>query len=99
MGCLWLIRHSEKNLFLHCVDDNFNGAIMRKLSKRQKKMIDTWFNENWDGAGSVTGIGDMPIDTYEKMERLNNHETLWQNAERYVMDKVMSETLGQPQYF
>ena len=64
---------------------------MRQLSKRQKKAIKTWFNENCDSPSGITGIGDMPDELYTKIERLNPHETFWQNANRYIMDKVMDK--------
>ncbi len=64
---------------------------MRKLSKRQKKMIDTWFNENWIGAGSITGAEDIDANLFDAIERLNNFETLWQCMERYVIDKIMNK--------
>lgn len=72
---------------------------MRKLSRRQKKLIDTWFNENWTGADSITGAGDIGADLFDRIERLNNFETLWDCMNIYIMDKVMEKTLGQPQYF
>ncbi len=72
---------------------------MRDLSKRQKKAIKTWFNENWDNPGGVTGIEDMPDELYTKIERLNPHETFWQNAERYITDKIIEKSIGKRQYF
>lgn len=64
---------------------------MRKLSKRQKKMIDTWFSENWNGAGSITGAEDIDADLFDTIERLNNFETFWQCMQGYVMDKIVNK--------
>lgn len=64
---------------------------MRVLNKRQKKMLDEWFATNWTGAGSISGVEDVPATLYEKLESINDHETIWQNINRYIMDKIMDK--------
>ena len=59
---------------------------MRTLNKKQKTAIDKWFNENWHGAGSI-GPDDVPLELWDKLEKINDHETLYQNVNRYVLDK------------
>ena len=62
---------------------------MRVLNKKQKKMIDRWFDENWTGAGSIGSSRDMPIELLDELETINDHETIWQNIDRYVNDLAM----------
>jgi hypothetical protein len=59
---------------------------MRTLNKKQKTFITKWFNENWKGAGSIYTIDQMPIEMQKKLEQMNDHETIWQNADRLISD-------------
>jgi len=61
---------------------------MRVLNKKQKKMIDKWFDENWTGAGSLCSSDDMPLDLLDKLEKINDHETIYHNIDRYIGDKA-----------
>ena len=63
---------------------------MRILNKKQKKRIDRWFDENWRGAGSVVPT-DIPTELWEELEKMNDHETLSQNVNRYVLDKGLAK--------
>ena len=63
---------------------------MRQLNRQQKKLIDKWFDENWTGAGSIGGIDDLPIELWEELERINDHETIYQNIDNYISDKAMN---------
>jgi len=67
---------------------------MRVLNKKQKKMIDKWFDENWTGAGSIGSAEDLPLDLYEELERINDHETIHQNLTRYINDKACEKMYG-----
>ena len=62
---------------------------MRNLTLRQKRYIKQWFNEAWKGAGSIYSIEQMPIEMQDTLEAMNDHETLWQNADRYIADISM----------
>ena len=64
---------------------------MRQLSKKQKKFIDKWFDENWTGACSVYSVDQMPVEMQKQIEAMNDHETIWQNADRYISDKAMAK--------
>ena len=57
---------------------------MRKLNKKQKKHIKKWFDENWAGQASIYTIDQMPQHLSSNILALNNHETFWQNADRYI---------------
>jgi len=59
---------------------------MRVLNKKQKNIITKWFNENWQGAGSINSSDDMPIELLDELERINDHETIWQNIDRFIND-------------
>jgi len=61
---------------------------MRQLSKRQKNMINKWFKDNWTGPDSIGSLDDMPIELMDKLEKINNHETIWDNVNRYLNDKI-----------
>ena len=59
---------------------------MRVLNKKQKKRIDKWFDENWHGAGSI-GPEDVPWELKKELIEMKDHETFYQNLDRYVLDK------------
>lgn len=59
---------------------------MRVLNKKQKTAIKKWFNENWNGAGSLYTIDQMPIGLQESIQAMNDHETFWSNADRFIGD-------------
>jgi hypothetical protein len=65
---------------------------MRQLNKKQKKIIREWFNKV--DIGNYISIEDMPIELYEELEGINDHETIYQNIERYINDLVMEKLYG-----
>ncbi len=67
---------------------------MRKLNAKQKKFIDEWFDNNWTGAGSLYTVDQMSQDEQQKLQAMNDHETLWQNADRYIGDKASKLVYG-----
>jgi len=67
---------------------------MRQLSKRQKNYIKQWFNEAWTGAGSIYTIDQMPQDMQDILEAMNDHETLWQNSDRFIADLATEKIYG-----
>ena len=64
---------------------------MRNLNKRQKNLIDKWFEENWTGAGSLYTVDQMPTELQDELEAMNDHEIIWQNADRYINDKSVKK--------
>ena len=54
---------------------------MRKLSKKQKQLLEHEFNEN-----DVVLIQDLSKGKQAKLESLNDYETLYQDASRYLND-------------
>jgi len=66
---------------------------MRQLNKKQKKMIDKWFDNNWTGPGSISDIHDMSIDLITAIENINDHETIVHNMNRYINDKAVAKRI------
>ena len=67
---------------------------MRTLNKKQKKLLDNWFEtvKNEPGLGVRDIVKDLlPYDLWEKLQIMNDHETIYQNINRYINDKVMSK--------
>lgn len=51
---------------------------MRKLNNKQKKVLNKWATYNhWD---------ELPGDVRLKLSALNDYETLWSDASRYLGD-------------
>jgi hypothetical protein len=65
---------------------------MRQLNKRQKKLIKEWVDENLKK--DFLNLIDMPTELYEELERINDHETLYQNAERHIDDLILERAYG-----
>lgn len=61
---------------------------MRTLNKRQKKILINWFNENCIEAGSIHGDIDIPLELFDELIKINDHETIHQNIEKFVSDMV-----------
>jgi hypothetical protein len=64
---------------------------MRKLTTEQKKIVEKWFNENWKGANTLRNSDDMPLHLQEKLQALNNYETMWMDVDRYIFDRANVE--------
>ncbi len=64
---------------------------MRNLNKKQKSLIDQWFDKNWTGAGSLNSCDDIPLELIVEIENINDHETIYQNIDRYINDKALEK--------
>ncbi len=65
---------------------------MRHLNKKQKKIIDDWFEtiRHTDfraGGDPVKNL--LPLEIWEQLEAINDHETIYQNINNYIDDKIM----------
>ena len=67
---------------------------MRKLNKKQTTFVTEWFNRNWTGAGSVYTVDQMSQTEQDKLQAMNDHETLWQNADRLINDLSLKKLYG-----
>lgn len=66
---------------------------MRQLTKRQKKMLDKWYNKQrtrgktfglwWD----VKDDDDFDGDLYQEIDNLNPCEIFYQNVNHYIQEK------------
>jgi hypothetical protein len=55
--------------------------MARKLTKRQKEILDRLFEDS-----GVTDIYDAPESVQSLLVGINDYETIWQDANRYLMD-------------
>ena len=65
---------------------------MRVLNKKQKNMIKKWFNENTGRTGILYSSDQMPMELQEQIRVINDHETIWQNIDRYINDIACENT-------
>lgn len=69
---------------------------MRTLNRKQKQLLDAWFNAE-RSKGRILQLAidcasdDFPFDLYAELETINNFETLNQEINRYLYDKVARE--------
>lgn len=64
---------------------------MRVLNKRQKKLLDSWFEtiKNEPGLAVSDVVKDLlPNDLWEKLQTMGDHEMIYQNINRYINDKT-----------
>ena len=64
---------------------------MRILNKKQKNLLNEWFEKNKDNLGlffQVDTCEAFSPKLFEQLEKINDHETLYQNIDRYISDKV-----------
>ena len=57
---------------------------MRTLSMKQKKLIEKTLEQ--DSTGSIMGYDDLPKYVKVELDRLNCHECLCSNADRFIND-------------
>lgn len=63
-------------------------SMYGKLSKRQMRILD-------QAPPGVLAYDDLPVEMIEELESINNYETLWTDAERYIGDKEMDRMYGE----
>jgi len=56
---------------------------MRKLTKKQKKILDQFKH--------INGIDKLPYDVWDEIQEINDTEILYQNVDRYLWDNYSSE--------
>jgi hypothetical protein len=65
---------------------------MRQLNKKQKSLLDNWYDVN--GHALLIGFDLQYIDSFDildKLESINNFETLHQAINRYINDKISKD--------
>ncbi len=71
---------------------------MRRLNAKQKKLLNKWFKENYTGAGSIGGIIDLPVKTFDDLEEINDFETIYQHTDNYIADLACEYTHWSPDF-
>ena len=54
---------------------------MRTLNKKQKKLLTEAHKEH-----GCTSVWELPYEVWEQVEEVNNHETIYQNIDRFLSD-------------
>jgi hypothetical protein len=61
---------------------------MRKLNKKQVELLKQY--------PDVWAVDDLPYKIRQELESLNDYETLWQDANRFLWDQYL---VGNPDHF
>ncbi len=64
---------------------------MRELTYEQKRILDEWIREHYDELGIGNIMEKMPFELWEKLKRLNDFETIYQEVENYIIDTIFDE--------
>lgn len=64
---------------------------MRQLTRRQKGILDCWFDSAKDNIGIGFVAEQLPDDIWNRLVQINDTEILAQEIERYIRDKAMEE--------
>ena len=64
--------------------------MARKLTKKQQTILINW-NEKEKIGHTFVDLQDEYPEVYEKLERINDYETLWQDANRFIFDMILKE--------
>lgn len=67
---------------------------MRQLSKKQENEIKQWVDDSLADNWSIFTIDQMDQEQAEKILSLNDHETFWQNADRFINDYLLEKQYG-----
>lgn len=73
---------------------------MRELTKSQKKLLDNWFKEKeptekekmfFGKQNPITNADALTTEQWDSLTKINDTEILYQEVNRYLMDKVMGD--------
>ena len=67
---------------------------MRNLNNRQKKAIKKWVEESLADNWNIYMIDQMDEDDANRILSWNDHETFWQNADRFINDLLVEKKYG-----
>jgi len=69
--------------------------MARYLLKRQKKLLDAWYEENRNLSGLAVfdyiECDEFTEELFIELTHINNYETLWQDINRYINDKASDD--------
>lgn len=60
---------------------------MRQLTAQQKRLLDIVSKERANIGLETLDVNDLPDGIFEKLEKMNDTEILWQEVNRYLWDK------------
>jgi hypothetical protein len=70
---------------------------MRDLTKKQKKILDKWYQEQVD-AGRTIGLfwrldedDNFSYELYEEIDEINPCEIVYQNVNNYIQEKARED--------
>jgi hypothetical protein len=65
---------------------------LRELNKQQKKLLTEWYeaNKNKVHLGFDIQSEAFPYELFQRLETINDHETIVQNINRFLSDLVAS---------
>lgn len=67
---------------------------MRTLNRKQKQLIEKWMQQQADKGIQLTlgtttqDLVNSDVDLFEEIEKVNDHETIWQNITRHINDNL-----------
>jgi len=66
---------------------------MRRLNKKQKKLLDNWLEENKDIVTTPGNVIEdyMPPELLKKLEQINDFETIYTHINCYIDDKISQD--------
>lgn len=68
---------------------------MRQLNTKQKRLLDRFIKDYHAGSGQYPfSVDDINPVIWSEIEEANDHETLYQNANRYIGDQVTGARFG-----
>lgn len=59
---------------------------MRSLTKLQKSKLNRWIIEYRAAGKPLYTVDDLDSEHWQELERINDTEILWQEANRYISD-------------
>jgi len=59
---------------------------LRALNKKQKKLLDDYFEEHTEEIGMSFEMKDLPYELYLELERINDFEALYSEVTNYIGD-------------
>ena len=63
---------------------------MRDLTKKQKRLLEEFLNENKD-VSTVGELIETDVEFYEQLEKIHDTEILYQNINNFIHEKRMAE--------
>ena len=66
----------------HVQEHDTGRYMMRQLTSKQKKLLKGWHSAN----KNIHSVEDLTPDQWTELEKVNDSEILWQEANRFLSD-------------